>query len=81
MEQILIEVDTPQGKERLLALLPKLNSRIVKRTIPRPKSDKSPVEILRRMAAQGGIGDSFGDASEWQREIRSWDRALDGREE
>ena len=80
MEKILIEVDTPEDKQLLLALLPRLNSRVVNEQTAQQKKE-SFIEIARRIAAHGGVGESFGDPSEWQREIRSWDRVLDGREE
>ena len=79
MEQILIEVGTPEDKKILLSLLPKLNSRVVGRSIPQPKSNESPIESLKRIAARGGAT-SFGDASEWQRQTRE-DRPLASREE
>ena len=79
MEQILIEVDTPEDKELLLALLPRLNSRVVGGGISKVENQNSPVEILKRMAARGGVT-SFGDASEWQRETRE-DRPLANRDE
>ena len=81
MEQLTIEIATPEDKELLLALLPKLNARVVNKMLPQPGDSKlSFVEIAEQIAAKGGIT-SMGDPSEWQREIRSWDRALDGREE
>ncbi|QDK80334.1 hypothetical protein EXU85_17685 [Spirosoma sp. KCTC 42546] len=80
MEQLLIEVDTPQDKELLLALLPRLNARVVDRQdIDKKKNDF--LKLMEEIASGGGVGASFGDPSEWQREIRSWDRVLDGREE
>lgn len=79
MSQLLIEIDTPEDEELLLALLPKLNARIVGApAIQARKADL--IKIMEEMAAKE-IGKAFGDASEWQREIRSWDRVLDGREE
>ncbi|MBD2755239.1 hypothetical protein [Spirosoma validum] len=80
MEKILIEVDTPEDKELLLALLPRLNSRVVDQQSVQQKNAAF-IDAARRIAAHGGVGDSFGDPAEWQREIRSWDRVLDGREE
>ena len=79
MERILIEVDTPEDEELLLALLPRLNSRVVGEAIQKGEDQKSPVDILKRIAA-GGSWRIFCDASEWQREIRSWDRVLYGRQ-
>lgn len=80
MSQLVIEVDTPEDEALLLQLLPKLNSRVVGRPIPKPKSNESLKDVLERIIQSGGAGESFGDPSEWQREIRSWDRVLDGRE-
>lgn len=78
MSQLLIEVPE-ENVELLLALLPKLNSRVVSKIILKSESSESPVEILKRMAARGGVKE-FGDASEWQRETRQ-DRPLANREE
>jgi hypothetical protein len=79
MEVLTIEVATAEDKELLLALLPKLNSRVIESN---PNSRKQAfIELLNRIHKSGGAGQSFGDASEWQREIRSWDRVLVGREE
>ena len=80
MEQILIEVETSADKELLLALLPRLNSRVVDPEEAERKRGAF-IKLLEEIAAKGGVGESFGDPSEWQREIRSWDRVLDGREE
>lgn len=80
MSQLLIEIDNPEDEALLLRLLPKLNGRVVGRSIPAPKTNESPIAILERIAARGGAS-SYGDPSAWQREIRSWDRILDGREE
>lgn len=81
MSQLVIEVDTPEDEALLLQLLPKLSARVVSRPIPEPKSNESLKDVLERIIQSGGAGESFGDPSEWQREIRSWDRVLDGREE
>lgn len=81
MSRLVIEIDSEEDEALLMQLLPKLNGRIVSRSIPKPKSTESLMNVMNRIAARGGVGDSFGDPSEWQREIRSWDRALDGREE
>jgi hypothetical protein len=79
MERLTIEIATSEDKELLLALLPKLNARVVNQAKPDdPKL--SFIEIAEQIAANGGIT-SISDPSEWQREIRSWDRVLDGREE
>lgn len=80
MSQWIIEIGTPEDEAILAQLLPKLNSRIIKQVNPESASDKSPVSILKRIAERGGAS-SFGDPSEWQRETRSSDRILDGREE
>lgn len=54
MSQLVIEIDTPEDEALLLRLLPKLSARVVSRSIPKPKSDESPVEVLKRIAARGG---------------------------
>lgn len=80
MSQLVIEIDNAEDEELLIQLLPRLNARLVdKRQIAEQK--RTFVEIAREIAAKGGVGESFGDPAEWQREIRSWDRVLDGREE
>lgn len=81
MEQITVEVGTAADKELLLALLPKLNARVVQSAESQPATNAAFVDVAEAIAARGGVGESFGDPSEWQREIRSWDRVLDGREE
>ena len=80
MCQLVIEIDTPEDEALLLQLLPKLNGRVVNRENSQQQKDAL-VQLATEIAAKGGVGDSFGDPSEWQREIRSWDRVLDGREE
>ena len=80
MSQLVIEIDNADDEALLLRLLPKLNGRVIKRSMPVSKSNESPVAILERIAERGGAT-SYGDPSEWQREIRSWDRVLEGREE
>lgn len=80
MSQLVIEIDTPEDEALLLQLLPKLNGRVVNRGNSQQQKDAL-VQLATEIAAKGGVGDSFGDPSEWQREIRSWDRVLDGREE
>lgn len=79
MEVLTIEVATPEDKELLLALLPRLNGRVIEKGQPSRK--QALADLLRRIHETGGAGQSFGDASEWQREVRSWDRVLAGREE
>ena len=81
MSQLLIEVDTPEDEALLLRLLPKLSARVINRAMPKPESNESLKDVLEHIIQSGGAGESFGDPSEWQREIRSWDRVLDGREE
>lgn len=78
MSQLLIEIDSPEDEKLLLALLPKFNARVVNQ--PQPGDPRSFLEIAEQIAAKGGIT-SINDPSEWQREIRGWDRILDGREE
>lgn len=81
MEVLTIEVETPEDKELLLALLPRLNSRLIKSEPNLSERQQAFIDLLNRIHKSGGAGQSFGDASEWQREIRSWDRVLVGREE
>ncbi|GAB4018304.1 hypothetical protein [Spirosoma koreense] len=79
MSQLVIEMDSEEDEAILLSLLPKLNGRLIeKKTIP---ARLSLSEVLENTIRSGGAGESFGDPSEWQREVRSWDRVLDGREE
>ncbi|GAB3955950.1 hypothetical protein GCM10028805_44360 [Spirosoma harenae] len=79
MERVLIEFDTPQDKESLHAVLSRFNARVVDNE--QAAKQKEFIEIMYEIAAKGGAGESFGDPSEWQREIRSWDRVLPRREE
>jgi hypothetical protein len=82
MSQLLIEIDSPEDEALLLQLLPRLNARVVMESnVPSAKPNSKLVNIAREIAERGEIGKSFGDPSEWQREIRSWDRVLDGRKE
>ena len=69
MSQLLIEVDTPEDEALLMQLLPKLSGRLIEKK-PTP-SKQSFSEVLERIIQSGGAGESFGDPSEWQREIRS----------
>lgn len=80
MSQLLIEIDSPENEAILLALLPKLNGRLIEKN-DTMITKKSFVRIAKEIASRGGVGESFGDPSEWQREIRSWDRVLEGRGE
>lgn len=79
MERILIEFDTTHDKESLLSVLSRFNARVV--DTDAAVKQKKFIEIMYEIAAKGGVGESFGDPSQWQREIRSWDRVLYGREE
>ena len=79
MSQLLIEMDSDEDEALLIQLLPRLNGRLVERKENARKQQLK--DILERIIQSGGAGESFGDPSEWQREIRSWDRVLDGREE
>ena len=42
---------------------------------------ESPLYWLDRIRERGGLGYAIPDPSAWQREIRSWDRVLHGRED
>jgi len=79
MSQLVIEIDTPEDEALLMQLLPRLNGRLVEKKSTPPKLTLT--EVVEKIIQSGGEGESFGDPSEWQREIRSWDRVLDGREE
>ncbi len=80
MSQLLIEVHNPEDEALILALSARLNARVITPEEASVKKDRF-LQILQHIAEKGGVGESFGDPSEWQREIRSWDRVLDGREE
>lgn len=82
MSRYVIEVDSPDVETLLLSLLPRLNVRVIEKTLPKelPTHKESFGEVAERLS-KTGIAEKFGDPSEWQREIRSWDRVLDGREE
>jgi len=79
MSQLVIEMDSDEGEALLLQLLPRLSGRLVERKQVTPRERLS--AVLERIIQAGGGGKSFGDPSEWQREIRSEERVLDGREE
>lgn len=79
MSQLVIEVDTPEDEALLMQLLPKLSGRLIEKKPTPPKPTLA--EVLEKVIQSGGAGESYGDPAEWQREIRSWDRVLDGREE
>lgn len=82
MSQFTIEIDTPESEARLLAFVSQLGGRVVeKRNIAANPANQAFIDKAYQIAANAGVGESFGDPSEWQREIRSWDRVLDGREE
>ncbi|GAB3893529.1 hypothetical protein [Spirosoma agri] len=80
MSQLLIEIDTPEDEALLMQLLPKLNARLIDKRNEESRNQTF-ADIARQIASRGGVVDSFGDPLEWQREVRSWDRVLDGREE
>lgn len=75
----MIEIDSEENVAILLSLLPKLGGHLIEKKVTPLKPTFA--EVLEQISQSGGVGESFGDASEWQREIRSWDRVLDGREE
>lgn len=79
MSQLLIEIDSEENVAILLSLLPKLDGRLIEKKVVAKKP--SLADVLEDIIQSGGAGESFGDPSAWQREIRSWDRVLDGREE
>ena len=73
MEVLTIEIDTPEDKDLLLALLPKLNGRVVSDASLSKKRErlKEAIDLLR----DSGVAQKYGDPSEWQREVRT-DRVL-----
>ncbi|MBO0938619.1 hypothetical protein J2I47_18855 [Fibrella sp. HMF5335] len=81
-------METAEDEARLIELLPSVHGRVVAKDEQQKSladedqeaKKQRALAALQRLAARGGAS-SFGDASEWQREIRSWDRVLDGREE
>ncbi|WP_157579134.1 hypothetical protein [Spirosoma montaniterrae] len=77
MERVLIEFDTPQDKESLLSVLSRFNGRVI--DVDQANKQRNFIELMYEITAKGGVGESFGDASEWQRETRQ-DRPLPGRE-
>ncbi|QKZ14292.1 hypothetical protein [Spirosoma sp. KUDC1026] len=81
MSQLLIEIDSPEDEALLLQLLSRLNVRVVPQKneslIARKTAFMAAIDQLQK----SNIAEIYGDAAEWQREIRSWDRVLDGREE
>jgi len=86
MSQWIIEIDTPEDEALLEQVLSRFNSRLVQKlsvaeSQEAPSKKEQLKDVLERIIQSGGAGESFGDASEWQREVRSWDRVLDGREE
>jgi hypothetical protein len=77
MSQLLIEIDSPEDEAILLSLIHRLNGRVLEKKESVQRSLKEVLEDLSR----SGIAEKYGDnPSEWQREIRSWDRVLDGRD-
>lgn len=80
MSQLVIEIDSPEDEALLVQLVDRLQGRVVSKTESLPPNKDLAIEALQRIADRGGLT-SFGDPSEWQREIRSWDRVLHGREE
>lgn len=89
MVVVRIQLESAKDEARLRDLLPSLQGTLLeKEELPnstgelevRKQRQKKALEAMRHLSEQGRAI-SFGDASEWQREIRSWDRVLDGREE
>ena len=80
MSQLLIQLNSPENEAILLALLPKLDAQLLEKN-DTATVKKSFVRVAEEIASRGGVGQSFGDPSKWQREIRSWDRVLEGRGE
>ena len=88
MVVVTIALETAEDEARLLELLPTVHGRV----IAKDKQQNLPVdddleERRQRLRnamnklAENKTGEKFGDASEWQRAVRGWDRVLEGREE
>ena len=84
-----IQLESAEDEARLRDLLPSLHGTLLEKEEllnslngleVRKQRQKKALEAMRHLSEQGGAT-SFGDASEWQRKIRSWDRVLDGRKE
>lgn len=80
MSQLTIEIDTPEDEALLLQLLPRLNGRVIEKRENGVQKKLSFAEALEKLK-ESGVAEKFGDPSAWQRDVRSWDRVLDGREE
>lgn len=80
MSQLVIEVNSPEDEALLVQLVDRLQGRVLSKTESVSTNKQNAIDALQRIADRGGATE-FGDASEWQRDVRSWDRVLDGREE
>lgn len=92
MVLVTIALETAEDETRLLAFLPTVSGRVVAKIEDSPVQSQVTEEetaakrerlrnAMDRLGKSSCIAETFGDASEWQREIRSWDRVLYGREE
>ena len=79
MSDLVIRIDSEENVAILISLLPKLGGELIEKRATPVKPTLA--QVLEEIVQSGGAGESFGDPSEWQREIRNWDRVLDGREE
>ena len=86
MVVVTIELETAEDEARLLELLPTVRGRVIaKEESSQPVDDlaarKERLRNAMNKMVEHKTGEKFGDASAWQREVRSWDRVLDGRDE
>ncbi|AKD55758.1 hypothetical protein [Spirosoma radiotolerans] len=79
MSQLLIEMDSEEDEALLMQLLPRLSGRLVeKRNTAQTQFKRDSLKGVFAKLTQSGVAQKYGDPSDWQREIRSWDRLLDG---
>ena len=88
MVVVTVELETAEDEARLIELLPSIHGRVVAKDEQQKPSVDEDLEARRQRLrnamnkmVENRTGEKFGDASEWQREVRSWDRVLDGRQE
>lgn len=83
---VTIALETAEDEARLIEFLPTVHGQIVSKSEnDQPFYDTEARRDRLRNAmnkmTEHKTGEKFGDASAWQREVRSWDRVLDGRDE
>lgn len=88
---VTIALETAEDEARLIAFLPSVHGQVVDKTDDAPApagvtedelaSKRERLRNAMDRLAENRTAEKFGDASEWQRDVRSWDRILDGRGE